>query len=273
MDATTFALAAMRLAPAQCAAWGHPVTTGHRTVDVFLTCEAMEPPGADAHYSERLVRLPGIGTRYTMPEPPRDGDRARFGLPAGVPLFLFPQSLFKIHPDNDALMARVLAAAPEARLVMFQGRHPVLTAKLLARLAAACAAAGVDHASRIHVLAHVDHADYLRLNSVCDAMLDTLRWSGGNTSLDALACALPIVTLPGTFMRGRQSAAMLEQGGVPELVARDQDEYVAIAARLAADPAWRASLSARLRSGRHALFDDSRPIDALAETLRTLAQS
>ena len=74
-------------------------------------------------------------------------------------------------------------------------------------------------------------------------------------------------------MRGRQSAAMLEQGGVPELVARDQDEYVAIAARLAADPAWRASLSARLRSGRHALFDDSRPIDALAETLRTLAQS
>jgi CRISPR-associated protein Csy1 len=271
MDATTFALAAMRLAPTQCAAWGHPVTTGHPTVDVFLTCEAMEPPGADTHYSERLVRLPGIGTRYTMPESPRDGDRARFGLPAAVPLFLFPQSLFKIHPDNDALVARVLAAVPEARLVMFQGRHPVLTAKLLARLAAACAAAGVDHASRIHVLAHLDHADYLRLNCVCDAMLDTLRWSGGNTSLDALACALPIVTLPGTFMRGRQSAAMLEQAGVPELVARDQDDYVAIATRLAVDPAWRASHSARLRSGRDAVFDDSRPIAALAETLRALA--
>ena len=72
-------------------------------------------------------------------------------------------------------------------------------------------------------------------------------------------------------MRGRQSAAMLEQAGVAELVARDQDDYVAIATRLAGDPAWRASLSARLRSGRNAVFDDSRPIVALAETLDALA--
>jgi CRISPR-associated protein Csy1 len=38
------------------------------------------------------------------------------------------------------------------------------------------------------------HDDYLRINTLCDAMVDTLHWSGGNTSLDALACGLPIVS-------------------------------------------------------------------------------
>ena len=99
-------------------------------------CAAMEPSDAVQHYSERLIRLPGIGTDYERPAVPDGASRARFGLPDGVPLFLCPQSLFKIHPDNDALFARVLAAVPAARLVVFEGRHPALTAKYRARLAA-----------------------------------------------------------------------------------------------------------------------------------------
>ena len=97
-----------------------------------------------------------------------------------------------------------------------------------------------------------------------------LRWSGGNTSLDAIACALPVVTLPGAFMRARQSAAMLELVGVPELVARDADDYVAIAARLASDRAWRDDLSARIDRGAARLFDDPAPVEALAAALETL---
>jgi hypothetical protein len=76
---------------------------------------------------------------------------------------------------------------------------------------------------------------------LCDAMIDTLHWSGGNSSLDALACSLPVVTLPGAFMRGRQSAGMLSLLGVPELIAADHAGYLAIAARLAGDESWRRS--------------------------------
>ena len=89
-------------------------------------------------------------------------------------------------------------------------------------------------------------------------MLDTLHWSGGNTSLDALACGLPIVTLPGAFMRGRQSAAMLRLAGVETLIARDTDDYVRIATRLASDRGWRDDLSARIRGGQGRIFDDPR---------------
>jgi len=263
MDATAFALAALRLAPVQCAAWGHPVTTGHSTIDLYFTCAAMERDDADAHYTERLVRLPGIGTDYARPEVPAAANRSSVGLPTDGTLLLCPQSLFKIHPDNDRLFARTLAAAPSARLVLFEGRHPTLTSKHVARLSAACRREGVDSADRLVVLPQCAHDQYLRVNAACDAMLDTLHWSGGNTSLDALACGLPIITLPGRFMRGRQSAAMLALLGVDELVTADEEAYVRIASRLANDRDWRTALAERIRAGHAKLFDDPAPVDAL----------
>ena len=60
----------------------------------------------------------------------------------------------------------------------------------------------------------------LRVNRSCDVMLDTLHWSGGNTSpWTRTPCALPMVTLPGEFMRGRQSYAMLKAMGLDDLIA------------------------------------------------------
>jgi CRISPR-associated protein Csy1 len=263
MGTVPFALAALRLAPLQCAGWGHPVTTGHPTIDVFFSSAAMEPADGASHYTERLVTLPGIGTRYRAPSVPSDATRERFGLPPEVPLLLCPQSLFKIHPDNDALFARVLAAVPRALLVGFEGGDDHVTAKFMTRLARA----GVDP-SRVRLLPQCAHEDFLRINTLCDAMLDTLHWSGGNTSLDALACGLPIVTLPGRFMRGRQSMGMLTTMGLPDLVAADESEYVRTVARIASDRMYRDALSARIRSARDRIFDDSSAIRALCEFLR-----
>jgi predicted O-linked N-acetylglucosamine transferase (SPINDLY family) len=271
MDAACYALAALRLAPVQCAAWGHPVTTGLATVDVYFTAASMEPDDAGAHYRERLVPLPGLGTRYALPAAPDATSRHAVGLPDDAVLLLCPQSLFKIHPDNDALFARVLAAAPRSQLVLFEGRHPALTAAYLARLDRALAREGISRAGRVHVLPQCTHHDYLRVNRVCDAMLDTLRWSGGNTSLDAIACGLPIVTLPGRYMRGRQSAGMLRTIGVTDSIARDAAQYVDIASRLVDDREFRDDVASRIASGRGALFDDPRPLDALCEALERLA--
>ena len=255
MDVTSFALASLRLAPRQYAAWGHPVTTGHATIDAFLSCESMEPEGAQAHYVEPLIRLPGIGTRYERPAAPVDASRQQFGLPEAAVLLLCPQSLFKIHPDNDALFAEILAQNPAAILVLFAGRHPAITDQFMRRFARVLEHHGIAIRERTRVLPSVGHEDYLRVNLVCDAMVDTLHWSGGNTSLDALACGLPVVTLSGTYMRGRQSAGMLSLLGVPELIARDRADYVALASRLIAEPAWRRSLAGRIRTAQDRLFD------------------
>jgi CRISPR-associated protein Csy1 len=266
MDHTSFALAALRLAPRQLAGWGHPVTSGHATIDAFVTCGDMEPDDAATHYTETLLRLPGIGTSYRQPVVPERVGRAHFGLPDDRALLLCPQSLFKVHPDNDPLFARVLSANPSASLVVFDGRHPNVTQRFLRRVGAVFDAHGVPR-DRLIVLPPYPHADFLRINLCCDAMLDTLHWSGGNTSLDALACGVPVVTLPGRFMRGRQSAAMLRHLGVDRLIAADETGYIDIASRLVRDAPWRKSLASTIEERRELLFDARAPVEAFSDLL------
>jgi CRISPR-associated protein Csy1 len=265
MDGRTFLLAALRLAPLQCVGWGHPVTTGLPSVDVFFSSAAMEPPAAEDHYRERLVPLPGLGTCYPRPVVGEGKTRTDFGLPEDRTLYLFPQSPFKVHPENDAVLARVLDSDAEGILVLFEGPRPEMTAALVERLVAAAIPR-----EKMIVLPAMAHDDYLQVNALCDVMLDSMRWSGGNTALDALACGLPLVTLPGELMRGRQSAGMLRLLGVEELIAADRDDYVAIAARLGREPSWRGELRARIRGGLGQLFDDAAPVRALEQALLEL---
>ena len=270
MDHATFALAALRLAPRQLAGWGHPITTGHATIDGFISCEAMEPANGRDHYTEPLLTLPGIGTRYRPLTLPDAAARARLNLPEDRPLFLCPQSLFKIHPDNDELYAAALSANPDAALVILDGRNAHITARFTRRIATAFERHRLSLERQLVVLPALPHAEFLRINLACDAMLDTLHWSGGNTSLDALACGLPIVTVEGAFMRGRQSAAMLRLVGVPELIAADRIQYVHLASRLAQDREWRRHLSERIVQGHDGLFDDRQAVRAFADMLLDL---
>ena len=274
MHADTFALAGLRLAPVQCAGWGHPDTPGLPNIDWFISCGEMEPEGAQAHYSERLALLPGLGTRYAYPQRETTGTRADFGLPEDRTIYLVPQSLFKIHPDNDELIAEVLARDPRGVALFFASGHEMLTQRFAGRLAAALERRNLDiHSRTIFMRAEIPHPTYLRLNELCDVMIDTLHWSGGNTSLDALASGLPVVTLPGALMRGRQSQAMLKIVGVPELVARDAEDLIATAVRLGGDPQERRSLSERIAAGRGALFERDEPIRALEAFLENLGEA
>ena len=268
MHPETFTLAGLRLAPVQCAGWGHPNTTGLPEIDWFISSAEMEPEGAQDHYSERLALLPGLGTRYAIPQGAGSGTRADFGIPDDCTAYLVPQSLFKIHPDNDELVARVLERDRKGVAVMFASNHDVLTQAYAARLSKALQQRGLDiHKRVIFIMPFVPHATYLRLNELCDVMLDTLHWSGGNTSLDALSTGLPVVTLPGELMRGRQSQAMLRTVGAGSLVQSDIEGYVATAARLGNDSDERKSLRQTILANRGALFDRDEPVRALEDFL------
>lgn len=268
MHPDTFALASLRLAPVQCSGWGHPDSPGHPELDWFISCEAMEPALAQDHYSERLALLPGLGTHYVKPSTDVVATREEFGLPGGKTLYLVPQSLFKIHPDNDDLLARVMERDPDGILVMFASQHDAIMNAFAQRLALAFARRGMELADRSRfVMPMLPHGAYLALNKLCDVMLDTLHWSGGNTSLDALAMGLPVVTLPGAYMRGRQSRAMLETLGAPELIVGDAEAYVETAVRLGRDAAERRALSERLLANGEALFGRDEPVRALEDFL------
>jgi protein O-GlcNAc transferase len=255
MDNTSFLLAAMRLAPVQCSGWGHPVTSGHENIDYYFSSAAMEPDNAERYYSEKLILIDGLGTYYSKPVLPTPARRTDFALPEGKTLYLCPQSLFKIHPDNDALLANILERDPDGVIVLFAGRHPNITNAFFSRLAQALRARGLEPQGRGIILPSMAHDDYLRVSMLCDVMLDTLHWSGGNTTLDALACGLPVVTLPGKFMRGRQSYGMLKCMELDELIAIDQDDYIEIAIKIGTDSAWRQQVVQRIITSSNSVFN------------------
>jgi len=263
-------LANLRLARVQCAAWGHPVTTGSGVIDYFLSCADMEPADAGAHYREELVLLPGLGTRYAPTAPVEKPGRDRFGLPPDKRIYLCPQLLHKVHPESDALFLEVLARDQDAALIFFGGMTAGQRQAFLDRLQTGMKTRGLPPRQQIKVLPLLSQHDYRQVMRASDVMLDTLHWSGGSSSLDALAAGLPIVTLPGRFMRGRQSAAMLRIVGVEELIARDVEEYVEIALRVAGDPAYREALSARIREALPRLVDRSEPIEALGQAFEQM---
>jgi predicted O-linked N-acetylglucosamine transferase (SPINDLY family) len=273
MHAEIFTLAGLRLAPVQCAGWGHPNTTGLPEIDWYISCAQMEPADAASHYSERLALLPGLGTRYAVPAGETGGTRSDFGIPEDRTIYLVPQSLFKIHPDNDEVIARVLEADPRGVALMFASHQDNVTQAFAQRLDRSLQARGLDiHDRVVFLMPSLAHPKYLRLNALSDVMLDTLHWSGGNTSLDALASGLPVVTLPGPLMRGRQSQAMLRILGADALIAPDVPTYVETAARLGRDPAERRAWSERIIANRGELFERDEPVRELEDFLERAAR-
>jgi predicted O-linked N-acetylglucosamine transferase (SPINDLY family) len=93
-------------------------------------------------------------------------------------------------------------------------------------------------------------------------------WSGGVSTFEAIACRQPVVTLPGKFMRGRQSYAILKQLGVTETIGRDKEDYVAIAARLGLDRQWRDSIVEKMIANFSLLYSDKRCVAVLEEFYR-----
>jgi predicted O-linked N-acetylglucosamine transferase (SPINDLY family)/Flp pilus assembly protein TadD len=267
----SYLLAAVRVAPVQCAGWGHPVTTGGDGIDAYFTCAGMEPADGATHYTEALVPLPGLGVRYALPPVGEPFARDQLRLPADKRLYVCPQSLFKIHPSMDAVFARLLAADPGGVLVFFQSGARAVSERFAARLQRALEAHGVAPAGQLKFLPRMNSEAFRRVLAIADVVVDTMHWSGGNTSLDALAAGTPIVTLPGRFMRGRQSAAMLRSMDLPELVAASPEDYVRRAIAVASDGERNRALRTAIAERRGALFDRPEPVAAFAEALLGLA--
>jgi predicted O-linked N-acetylglucosamine transferase (SPINDLY family) len=103
-------------------------------------------------------------------------------------------------------------------------------------------------------------------------MLDSIGWSGGNTTMEALAQDLPVVTFEGELMRGRVSAGILRMMDMPEAIAETIGDYVALAVRMGNDRAWRMEIKRRVASNRHRLYRDRTSIAALENFLDRAAR-
>jgi hypothetical protein len=209
----------LQLAPVQAQGWGHPITSGSRTIHYYLSGEGMEPEGNDDHYSETLHRLPRTGLNYETPAALHDGQELfeRFDLPRDRPILTSLQSTFKYLP-------------------------------------------------------RLDYGDFMGLFAIAHHTIDTIDWNGGNSSMQSFSLNCPVVTLPTAFMRGRHTVAMLEVLEIPELIAHDRDDYLAISCRLLEDQPFYNDVKERIRDRKQRLFHDKGVAEAFQIAVETLCR-
>ena len=264
MYRTTYFLAYWRLAPLQVMTWAHPVTSGIDSVDVFISHAEAEPPDADSHYREELVRLPGFFMAgYERPGRPVAPDRSRFGLAGGQHVYACPQALFKFHPDFDQALRAILERDASGTIVMI-AQHASWTEQLRTRFARTVGAV----ADRIRFFPPQKHQDFLALVAISDVALDPFHFGGGNSTLESLLLCTPVVTLPAPLLRGRFTLAAYRELQIEECVAADAEEYVEIALRLANEGDFRESIRRQLEERAPTLFERRDPTHALANWLR-----
>ncbi|MGH8230466.1 MAG: tetratricopeptide repeat protein [Steroidobacteraceae bacterium] len=255
MDPAACTLATLRLAPLQVAGWGHPVTTGLPSIDLYLSGELLEAADADQHYRERLVRLPGTGVCTEL----RPQAAAPWNAPArpdGLVRFALCQQPIKFDPADDRLLALIAkAAGPSEFWLASPNRQAWASERLRERLAAAFRAEGLDPEAHLRVTPWMRPGAFLGYLDQMDVFLDCPAFSGYTTAWQAIHRGVPIVTLEGAFQRQRLAAGLLRQIGITDGVAATRDQYRDLAVRAAHE-----ARDPQLRSARRAAIAAAAPL-------------
>ena len=235
---------AHRPAPVMVSWLGYFATTGLPTMDAVLLDAWHAPEGTEAQFVEPILRLPSGRFCYQpVPWAPAVVSAPAFERNGGITFGCFNNTA-KFNGGVFDVWAKVLRAVPHSRLILkwrtFNDeafRQQVTDTFALRGIAA----------ERIELRGPSFHADLLKEYADIDIALDPFPFTGGLTSCEALWMGVPVVTWPQSRVVSRQTHAFLHQIGLPELSAKDADDYVRIAVELANDRARLAHLRATLR--------------------------
>lgn len=257
-DSTNYFMPYFRLAPIQCTSWGTFHTTGIPHMDYFISSVHQEPEGAEAHYTEKLVKLPSLPAYFMRLKPTTKAfTRADFGFTEHEHIYLCPQHLCKIQPDFDAMLLAVLQADHKAIIVLMEsGKFPDWGEKLRLRMQKTIA----GYTDRVRFLGSLSHQKYLEFIQIADVLLDTTNFGGGMTTLESFSFGLPIVTLPGKFMRGRFTSACYRVMEIEDCIAKDPSDYVNIAVKIATDADYRSELREKILSRCDRLYENKNAV-------------
>jgi predicted O-linked N-acetylglucosamine transferase (SPINDLY family) len=215
---------------------------GLRQVDFKLSDREVDPPDAGEYQHELPLALETCVLPVRRVAPARDApSREVLDLAPGAIVFGVFVSLLKLSPRCLRLWHSILDRVPQG-VLLFSPRKESEHALYARRLASF----GIPP-ERVRFVPWTldDAADRARYH-VVDIVLDTMPYTGGDTTAAALDMAVPVVTRVGERAAERMSWSLLAHLGVTDTAARRDEDYVEIACRLAADAGWRARISAQI---------------------------
>jgi protein O-GlcNAc transferase len=226
-------LFARKPAPIQVSWIGYPATTGFSTIDYKIVDNYTDPPGtSEQFYTENLILMPESFLCY-QPERTSPEVGSLPALASGHITFGSFNYFTKVSPEVLDLWIQILKTIPDSHLILkskcFFDR---LTREYVKNL---FGQQGIE-SLRIDLLgwtpsirAHLEMYNYI------DIGLDTFPYNGTTTTCEALWMGVPVITLAGDTHRSRVGMSLLSNIGLPELIARDAEEYHEIAVQAASD--------------------------------------
>lgn len=224
-------LFAQRAAPVQATYLGYPGSTGVPNIDWLIGDGIVTPVQDDGLCNEQVARLPQTVFCYApevdYPYPDYADSCATRALTFGS-----FNNVPKLTPRTLVLWARVLEAVPGSRLLL---KAPSFgDASAVRAFGERLGLLGVDLA-RIEFRGPSGLDDMMAEYADIDIALDPTPYNGGTTSLQAMWMGVPVLTLEGGHFVSRMGASFMGAAGLGDWVARDEDDYVATAVRMAAD--------------------------------------
>ncbi len=226
------AVIAMEPAPLQVKWVGGQInTTGLKAMDYMISDSVETPPGIDATYVEKLIRLPDDYICYVPradtpdigPVPARKNGYITFGC------FNNPA---KINNVIIAHWAELMSQVADSRLFLKGSQYD--SEDMVERICQQFESLGIAR-ERLIIEQRSAQVELLDCYNRVDIALDPWPYSGGLTTCEALLMGVPVVTLPGPTFAGRHSATHLTNAGLPELVVESWEQYLAKAMQLAND--------------------------------------
>jgi len=253
MSNITYFLAFTRLATIQCVLMGHPDTTGIPTLDYYISGQIFEIPTAQKHYTEKLIRIKGMPIMYDKPAfPVKLKTKKTLGLDPTGNIYVCPMNPIKLHPDFDEAVAGILEQDPQGIIYFFHIKNN-FNLNINERFAKTMPAAVLN---RIRFLPQANKDDFLQIIRHSAVVLDTYHFGGGNTSLLALACGTPIVTLPSRYLRARWTYGYYQLIGLPDCIAKNNTEYIRLAVKLGTNKLFRQKIKKAILERNAILFNN-----------------
>ena len=133
-------------------------------------------------------------TRFLPPVKPRLSLQIEDVLPgiSSMRLYLVPQTLYKLHPDFDQLLADILRKDTQAIVAFPEAQLGEWTEALERRWNRTLTE---DIRDRVRVFRRLDFDEFIRLAQLCDVVLDPFPVGGGRSSLELFSVGAPIVML------------------------------------------------------------------------------
>ncbi|MEG4518252.1 MULTISPECIES: glycosyltransferase [unclassified Microcoleus] len=223
-----------------------PATTGARNIDYFIAGDLTLPAGAAAEYREKLISLEGSGVclSYSVGSAPGrvEPTRSSWGATEESVVFMSGTQAFTIIPELRETWAKIIAAVPNSILVLYPFRsrnenYP--TVPFYNQIRSLFAEFGVEKKRLVVIKALPSRADYIKCLELADIYLDSYPYSSACYAAEALLVGLPVVVRKGQTTRSRQSAAVLEELLIPELVANSENSYLELSTALGTNPELR----------------------------------